>query len=177
MNPIDASVPLLTAVRDYFSGEQREMFLIFAGSVVLTTLAVWLWMVTRSGFSVAFMVTVLSAAVLLSATAASLLVRDKAHSSSLSQGIVSPQKAEVVSNERERIEAVISKYRYYRYGAAVFAALSVVGLLLTSRGWVHGLAAGLLLLVVAQVFIDHFSEQRARRYLVQLSVFEGGSPN
>ena len=36
------------------------------------------------------------------------------------------------------------------------------------RGWVHGVVTGLLLLVVAQVVIDHFSEQRATQYLAAL---------
>lgn len=145
------------------------MLLILAGSAVFTSLAAWLWLSSRSDFALAFVVTVLAAAALLSATGASLLVRDKGLSTALRQGIGSPQQASVGSTERERIQGVISKYRYYRYGAAVFAALSLLGLLFSHRGWVHGSAAGLLLLVVAQVLIDHFSEQRARLYLTRLS--------
>lgn len=164
-----ASTSLPLAVREYFSGEHSEMLFIIAGSVLFASLAAWLWLSTRSGFTMAFMVTVLACAALLSSTAVALLVRDAQLSRSLEQGIGSPQHAVVVSGERARIEAVVSKYRYYRYGAAAFAAVSLLGLLLTHRSWVHGAAAGLLLLVVAQVLIDHFSEQRARLYLTRLS--------
>lgn len=105
--------------------------------------------------------------------ATSLLVRDKALSSTLIQGVNSPHCGQIVAEEVARIETVVSKYSYYRYGAAVLAALSVLGLILTRRDWVHGVAAGLLLVVVAQVVIDHFSEQRARLYLSRLSAPDG----
>lgn len=169
----EASTSLQLAVREYFSGEHSEMLFILAGSVLFASLAAWLWLSTRSGFTIAFMVTVLASAALLSSTAASLLVRDAQLSRSLEKGIGSSHHAVVVSGERARIEAVVSKYRYYRYGAAAFAAVSLLGLLLTHRSWVHGAAAGLLLLVVAQVLIDHFSEHRARRYLTHLSAGGG----
>lgn len=168
-SPVDASIALQSAVGEYFSGERSEMLLILTGSVLFIGLAVWLWMASRAGFALGFVVTVLAAAVLLSATATSLLIRDKGLATALLQGIGSPQQAAVVATERERIQGVVSKYRYYRGGAAVFAALSLLGLGLSHRGWVHGVAAGLLLLVVAQVLIDHFSEQRARLYLTRLS--------
>lgn len=157
------------AVSEYFGGEFNEMLFILAGSALLVGLAAWLWFATRSGFAMAFGTTVMVAAVLFSATAVSLMVRDKELSSSLLQVASSPNRGEAVTQELKRIDTVVSKYRYYRYVAAVLAALSVMGLLLIHRGWVHGIAAGLLLVVVAQVFIDHFSEQRARQYRSRLS--------
>lgn len=169
MIPADASVTLQQAVNEYFGGEFNEMLFILAGSVLLAGLAAWLWLATRSGFAKAFGTTVLVAAALFSGTAISLMVRDRDLSNSLVQVTNSPHRGQVVEQELKRIDTVVSKYRYYRYGAAVFAALSVMGLLLTHRGWVHGIAAGPLLVVVAQVFIDHYSEQRARQYLSRLS--------
>jgi hypothetical protein len=41
---------------------------------------------------------------------------------------------------------------------------------LTSLGRVHGVAAGWLVLVVAQILIDHFSERRANRYFQRLTM-------
>lgn len=168
MNPTETIAPLQALIHDYFNGEQHEMMLIFAGSAVLTCIAAWLWFATRSSFAVGFGITVLVTAMLLCGTAASLLVRDKGLVDELTLSIGKPQQSQVLAKERARIEVVISKYRYYRYSAAVLAALSVLGLLLTSRGWVHGVVTGLLLLVVAQVVIDHFSEQRATQYLAAL---------
>lgn len=169
MIPADTSVAVQQAVSEYFGGEFNEMLFILVGSALLVGLAAWLWIATRSGFAKAFGTTVLVAAALFSATAVSLMVRDKDLSNSLVQVASSPNRGQVVAKELERIDTVVSKYPYYRYGAAVFAALSVMGLLLTRRGWVHGIAAGLLLVVAAQVVIDHFSEQRARQYLSRLS--------
>ena len=168
MNPTETFAPLQSLIREYFNGEYNEMMLIFAGSAALTCIAVWLWVGTRSGFALGFFVTVLATAMLLCGTAASLLVRDKGLVEELTLSIGKPQQSQVLAKERARIEVVLSKYRYYRYSAAVLAALSVLGLLLTSRGWVHGVVTGLLLLVVAQIVIDHFSEQRATQYLAAL---------
>lgn len=169
MIPADTSVAMQQAVSEYFGGEFNEMRFILSGSVLLVGLAAWLWFATRSGFAMAFGTTVLVAAGLFSATAVSLMVRDKDLSSSLHQVASTSHGSEAVTQEFQRIETVVSKYRYYRYGAAGLAALSVIGLLLTHRGWANGIAAGLLLVVAAQVVIDHFSEQRARQYLSRLS--------
>ena len=168
MTSTETYAPLQALIREYFKGEYNEMMLIFAGSAALTCIAVWLWVGTRSGFALGFGVTVLATAMLLCGTAASLLVRDKGLVEELTLSIGKPQQSQVLAKERARIEVVVSKYRYYRYSAAVLAALSVLGLLLTSRGWVHGVVTRLLLLVVAQVVIDHFSEQRATQYLAAL---------
>lgn len=170
MTPTAAQTSLQLAFSEYFSGEYSEMLFILAGSVLFAVLAAWLWRETRSGFAIGFGVTVLVAVVLLAGMATSLLVRDKALSSSLIQGVSSPHGAQIVADEVVRIETVVSKYRYYRYGAAVLAAFSILGLIVTRAGWVHGVATGLLLVVAAQVIIDHYSEQRARLYLAHLSM-------
>lgn len=172
MSPDDVVVPMQSAVAEYFSGERREMVLIIAGSLIFTILAAWLWVATRSGFAMSFAVTVLSAAILLSITAGSLLVRDKELSSVITEGIESPNMLSMLKTERERISILQSKYRYYRFGAALIAAFCVLGLMLSDRSWLHGVAAGLLLLVVAQILIDHFSERRAGVYINRLSVTE-----
>jgi hypothetical protein len=57
--------------------------------------------------------------------------------------------------------------------AAAIALLALLGLVLSGRGWIHGVAAGLLMLVVAQVLIDHYSEHRAADYLRKLEVAKG----
>ena len=48
------------------------------------------------------------------------------------------------------------------------AALLILAL--SRQPWLHGAAAGMLLLVVAQVVIDRYSENRATSYLAQLSL-------
>lgn len=44
-----------------------------------------------------------------------------------------------------------------------------MALALTKKPWAHGVAVGLLLMVVAQVVIDHYSERRAHRYHGELA--------
>lgn len=169
MSASDVTTTLQAAVNSYFAGERYEGVLIIAGSVLAAVLAAWLWAATRSSFAVSFGATVVLSGALLSATAGSLLVRDKPMASNFLQGIASPQRATVTATEHERVSVILSKYRYYRYGAAILAVLSILGLLLSDRAWVHGISAGLLLLVVAQILIDHYSEHRARIYHQQLS--------
>jgi hypothetical protein len=46
--------------------------------------------------------------------------------------------------------------------------IALAAVALSRRAWVNGAAAGVLLLVIAQVMIDHYSEARALRYAGQL---------
>jgi hypothetical protein len=63
---------------------------------------------------------------------------------------------------------VIRKYPYYRIGALGLGLFALVAVAVSRRAWVNGAAAGLLLVVVAQVGIDHYSEARAMRYAGQI---------
>ncbi|OOG54652.1 hypothetical protein B0E47_11300 [Rhodanobacter sp. B05] len=168
-SPHDFALPLQAALLEYFAGERREMLLVLGGSALFVTLAVWLWIADRSAFATGFTVTVLISVALVASTAGSLLVRDKSLVGTLTQQVNSPDARAAIQAERGRVEVVASKYRYYRYGAATITALVLLGLLLSHRPWVHGVAAGLLLLVVAQVMIDHYSERRAGLYLERLT--------
>ncbi|MCJ2374438.1 hypothetical protein [Pseudomonas sp. RGM 3321] len=160
------------AVRNYFAGERNEMLAILAVSVVLALSAFALYYSSGSGLAKGFLITTLVCAGLMSATALSLMVRDGNAPTNLTVAIGSEQAPQAIASERDRVAVVISKYKYYRYGAGVLGAIALAGLLLSSRGWVHGVAAGLLLLVVAQVLIDHFSERRAHLYHEQLSAWK-----
>ena len=161
-------------VLGYFAGERQEMLLILSGSLLLSALALWLWMSTRTGFAAAFAITVITTAVLFSGTALSLFVRDQGLSTKVVQTMGTERQAEILATEHGRIAVVVSKYPIYRYASGVIAFIALLGLMLSSRGWVHGMAAGLLLLVVAQVLIDHYSEQRATTYFKQLSIYAAG---
>jgi hypothetical protein len=59
---------------------------------------------------------------------------------------------------------VIRKYPLYRYAAIVLGLVALIAVVTMRRSAVVGAAAGLLVLVVAQWTIDHYSEERARRY-------------
>ena len=165
----EASNIVSSSVVLYFAGERREMFAILAGSAGLALLSSWLLVATRDGFAKALMVTVLVSAFLLSATAVSLLARDAKLRTALASAVRSDGGGAGLAAERARVVEVISKYRYYRYSAVLIGVAALTALAVTRRGWVHGVAAGLLLLVVAQVIIDHYSERRARRYSDRLS--------
>lgn len=170
MIPNEISTQIQSTVLQYFAGERQEMLLILCGSLLVTMSALWLWIATHTGFSAAFAITVIASAVLFSGTAVSLLVRDNGVSNTVVQALGTERQAASLADERERIEVVLSKYRYYRHASGVIALMALLGLILSSRGWVHGLAAGLLLLVVAQVLIDHYSERRADAYFQQLGM-------
>lgn len=165
----EINAQIQAAVLDYFAGERREMLLILGGSLLVTALTLWLWMVTRTGFAAAFAITVVAAAILFSGTAVSLLVRDKALSNTVMKATGPEIQAATLAAERVRIAVVLSKYPYYRYAAAGIALVALLGLMLSSHGWIHGVAAGLFILVVAQVLIDHYSERRGASYLESLT--------
>ena len=89
---------------------------------------------------------------LLAGGAASLLNRDSGLASSIVQSLGTDQQAARMATERERMSVVRSKYRYYRIGALALGLAALLCLALSHRGWVHGLAVGLLLLVVHRLY-------------------------
>ena len=147
-----------------------EIWLTLSGALLVSVLALWLWITTRTGFATAFAITAVAATVLLSGAAASLLVRGNGLSTTIVQVLGTEQQEASLATERKRISVVRSKYPYYRYASCVIALIALLGLALSNRAWIHGFAAGLLLLVVAQTVIDHYSEQRAEHYFERLSM-------
>lgn len=164
-----ADAALQATVRDYFAGERAEMLTAVAIFVVVAAMTAWLYVSSRSGFALGLMATVLLFGAVMGGGLVSLMVRDVGLSRDLGAALQTDQRTTGIAAEKERVGVVLSKYRYYRYGAAVLAAIALAGLLLSDRGWVHGVAAGLLLVVVSQVLIDHFSERRAQGYHEKLA--------
>ncbi|QNP42010.1 hypothetical protein [Lysobacter solisilvae (ex Woo and Kim 2020)] len=160
---------LQAAVLDYFTGERHAMLLILGGAFLMAALAIWLLAATRSSFTTGFSAMVLAVSILLSGIAGGLLVRDRALSSGIVEGIQSADQASTIHAERQRISTVIGKYAVYRRVVAAVAMLGLLALLLSDRSWLHGVSAGLLTLVIAQVLIDHYSQGRAEAYLLAIS--------
>ncbi|MGQ0709555.1 MAG: hypothetical protein ACT4NV_07360 [Rhodoferax sp.] len=136
----EISQAVVAAAQHYFAGERREMLLILAGALVSVLLTGGLYLLVRDGFTKALLITVIIAACLLSVSAISLLNRDP----KLHDGLVSV--------------------------SFVLALIACSGVFVSRAAWVHGAAVGLLLVVVAQLAIDHYSQARAERYLGQLHV-------
>lgn len=160
MNP-DA---LTTAIQAYFAGERHEGLAILAFSAGLVLVAAAIHVAARDGFSRGFGVVALLLAVLLSSTVLSLMRRDPPHQAELTAAIRGGDARSAVAAEASRMAEVIRKYPYYRIVALGLGLLALVAAAMSRRGWVNGAAAGVLLLVVAQVVIDHYSEARAMRY-------------
>lgn len=164
---------LTVAIQTYFGGERSEGFAILAFSAGLVLVAAVLLAVGRDGFARGFAVVALVVAVLLSATVTSLMRRDTPHQDRLVVGVRCGNGMEIVTGETSRMAEVIRKYPYYRIAALGLGALALLAVALSPRGWVNGAAAGVLVLVVAQIMIDHYSEARARRYSGELSAISG----
>lgn len=153
---------LVGAVRDYFRGERHEM-------LAMTILAIGLYVAMRDGFAKGFAGAVLLSTLLLAVTAVSLLRRDPLLQASLEAGVHSAGATQAVSGEADRIAGIVRRYPVYRYGALALGLTALAAVVVSRRGWVQGAAAGVLILVVAQLTIDHYSERRASRYAVQLA--------
>jgi hypothetical protein len=169
MNP-DALSELAPLVLDYFRGERREMLSILGTSAIMAVAVVAFFKFSRDGFAKGLMITVLACAALLSATAISLLIRDTKLSQSIASGLSTSYATTIVQQEQSRLVAVIDNYPRYRWAAGAFGLAALSILALSRQPWSHGVAAGLLLLVVAQVIIDHYSERRARTYLDEIAL-------
>ena len=64
-----------------------------------------------------------------------MMVRDQGASRVLSHSLKTEQRSSARAGEEMRIRIVLSKYKYYRYGAAVLLGVAVAGLALLGRGW------------------------------------------
>ena len=159
---------LITAVQAYFAGERHEGFAILGFLVALVLVAGSLHAVGRDGFSRGFGIVALLLAILMSPMVVSLMRRDARHQATLVVGLRGEDARAVVTAEVGRMAEVIRKYPYYRVGALGLGALALVAAALSRRAWVNGTAAGVLLIVVAQFMIDHYSEARAVRYAGEL---------
>lgn len=172
--PIDTPAQTLATatVLRYFEGERLEMLTLLAGCALFVMAALGLFLAARDGFAKGLLATVVVCASLLSATAGSLLGRDPTLRAALTSALAGPQAATAMDGEQARIGIVIGKYRWYRWAAVLLGVMAFTALLLTRQGWLHGMAAGVLLLVVAQVAVDHYSEQRARGYANALAALQ-----
>lgn len=168
MNPSVNAELLPAAIHAYFRGERQEMLAILAGSLLLALAAAGLWLAARDGFARGFGVAALAVALSLSSTAISLLLRDPPHEARLAAAVNGPDAPSAIGAEAGRMAEVIRKYPVYRYAALFLGLLALLAVAFFRRGWVVGAAAGVLLLVVAQWTIDHYSEERARAYARRL---------
>ena len=159
---------ITVAIQEYFRGERQEMYAILAFSLGLVLVAGLLHAVARDGFSRGFGVASLVLAILLSGTAVSLLVRDPPHEARLVATVQGAGAQAALATEGGRMAEVIRKYPVYRNVAMVLGLVALIAVVTMRRSTVVGAAAGLLVLVVAQWTIDHYSEERARRYAAQL---------
>jgi hypothetical protein len=167
---------LTGAIGAYFEGERQEMLAILAFSSGLVLVAGALHLAARDGFSRGFGVAALLLAVILSATAISLLRRDPPHRATLVAGLRGGEARAVVAGEASRMAEVIRRYPRYRLAALGLGAVALAAAASSRRGGVNGAAAGVLLLVLAQLTIDHYSEARAKRYAGELDAALAGRP-
>lgn len=155
---------LQLVITSYFAGERNEMILIISTAIAASIVTIYLSSRIPSPLIRALNITVISAALLLAITALSLLIRDAAIQENLLSGLSTEQILLLLSAELQRINVIIDKYHVYRYISALLAIMSLLGVCISRHRYVHGVAAGLLLLVIAQLTIDHYSENRALRY-------------
>ncbi len=164
------------AVQTYFAGERGEMFVILTGSMFTLLVAILLLAGSKGWFSKGLGWTLVVGALLLSAAAVSLLLRD----ASLSRRILSEAESaaahEVVEREVRRVEAIISNYSSYRWGASLLAVVALFCTVFVPHAGVFGICAGVLVLVAAQLMIDNYSEARALEYLDRLTVAISSAP-
>ena len=130
--------------------------------------SVVLWLKFNDQFSMALSISLAIVALLLAATGASLLVRDGKNAQMLQETLLSNDisaQQSILTVERQRMQVVVDNYPNLRLG---FAGLALIGALLiafTHHNVSHAIAVGLLIMALAGVAIDKYSEIRARTYL------------
>lgn len=159
------------AIEAYFVSEAGEMYCILGGSLVLGLCSLTLWLKFSDQFSTALAITLMVVALLLAATATSLLIRDGKNALVLldtlhNEDVIAQQS--MLSVEQNRMQTVVDNYQNLRY---LFAGLALLGALLiafTHHHISHAIAIGLLIFALSGLMIDRYSETRARLYLSHL---------
>jgi uncharacterized membrane protein len=152
------------AIRAYFAGERAEMGMLLAGCAVALALSIAHMTLARDAFARGLGIVVVIGVLILASTAIGLLRRDPGIESPLVAALATERRDDALTAERARIGVVISKYPIYRYSALALSLLSLIGIAVTRRPMINGVAAGVLLLTVTLLIVDHHSEQRARGY-------------
>lgn len=156
------------AINAYFLGERTEMISIIAGSVIVSTCIVLLNRRYQHNLIRALSWSVLFSGLLLSVTAISLLFRDAELRNTLLFGLSTSHSIELLTTELQRINRVVEKYRIYQCVSACIIVSSIFAIFFSKYSNMRGISIGLILLSIAQLAIDHYSENRAIQYQSQL---------
>ncbi len=158
------------AIRAYFAGERAEMWILLAGCAVALALSIAHMLLARDAFARGLGIAVVIGVLILASTAIGLLRRDPGIESPLVAALATERRVDALTAERARIDVVISKYPVYRYAALALSLLALIAVAVTRRPMINGVAAGVLLLTVTLLIVDHHSEQRARGYAAALDI-------
>ncbi|UTV98427.1 hypothetical protein KDW99_14300 [Marinomonas rhizomae] len=157
-----------SAINAYFLGERNEMISIIVGSVMVSTCIILLNRKYQRNLIKSISWSVSASGLLLSATAISLLFRDAELRNTLLSGLSASHTTELLTTELQRINTVVGKYRIYQCVSAGIIVSSLFAVFFSKHSTVRGISIGLILLSIAQLAIDHYSENRAIQYQNQL---------
>lgn len=163
---------LLLSIAEYFRGERTEAWVLAACALALTIAGIiFIWAV-RDGFAVGLGFMLLIGALILGSTSATILVRDPGLQATLASGVArAPERAVTVAMEHARVTRAIGDFGLYTHVFMGLGAFGVGLLLFVEAPLARGFAVGLLIMLVAQVIIDHYGEARAEIYAGHLSAF------
>jgi hypothetical protein len=154
----------ITAIHTYFAGERAELswLLVFCVLLLVTSAVLW-WQgdVYARGLAVGLLITALVG----SSVSIPLLIRDRGTEKRLT---AAPERAALIA-EKARMDIVVSKYAVYRYVLVALCGLALAAIVFRPHGFMAGLSTGILILAITVFIVDHYSEQRARRYVSALS--------
>ena len=137
--------------------------LLVCGAIVVAgAIALWL---TRDRFARGLAVMLVLMAGTLASVAIPLLLRDPKLRAGLAERIEAGAGDAAIAEETARMTKVMANYPIYRYGYVGMMIAAGVLALATRSGLAKGVATGLLLFAAAGLVVDHYSEERATKYL------------
>ncbi|MCU0648258.1 MAG: hypothetical protein MUF00_09705 [Gemmatimonadaceae bacterium] len=154
---------LLPAIATYFDGERAEAIALAVACAGLLVGAAAL-VATRDRFAGGLAIVLALSAIVGLSTALPLLRRDAAHRVTLSAAVQATERARAVSAERVRMDGVVSRYAWYRYGYVALVGIAAALGVFSRAPRTQGIAVGLLIFAAIGFTVDHFSEARAERY-------------
>jgi hypothetical protein len=159
-----------TFITDYFSGERAESMLFIAVGIAAVAFACWSVFAWKDAIWKGFAIGLIGVGLIQMVVGGTVASRAPAQIANMQTALAQPAKrAEIVKNERARIEKVQKDFVSYRWLEIGFIVVGLaITLALRAKGFWLGLGAGLLIQGAVMYTFDVFAETRAQAYAEHL---------
>lgn len=145
---------------------EGKMSLLFGVIVVIVSLAYWKFASTP--YAKSMFIPLLVVALLCIGAGVYLMSTNQSRIPTYTEAFETNQE-QFIQAEKERTEAFIKWYPYTRYMLLVVMLVGIFAMILSDGALIRAIGIGLMLLSFYGFVLDHFSEERAKTYHLEIT--------